>query len=192
MASSSKHTGPHDFCERDGLHEHDISGPYTLVEYMYRDASNYKQHGKAFFKGAPEPNLVSRLHDAAGVEFNPDQVGLANLRDEMASHYHYDDDSDIHEITDVESISYAIQYGNDERTFEEFVRECEAVDEWHKDTEAWERLNSPHIILTGDPMDGFSAWGPFPTRKAAEAHEFPIGNERQRWFMPVIPAGGAS
>ncbi len=167
MASSSKHTGPHDWCERDGLHEHDISGPYTVVEYMYRDAANYKQHGKAFFVGAPEPNLVSRLHDDAGAEFNPDQVGLPNLRDEMAGNY--DDDSDIHEITGVDSISYAIQYGTDERTFEEFVRECEDVDEWHRDSAQWELDNSPHVRLTGDLVNGFTARGPYPTKAAALA-----------------------
>jgi hypothetical protein len=185
MASSSKHTGPHDDCTTEGLHEHDQPDQNTIVEYMYRDASNYKQTGHTVFSGPPTDLLIQRLYDACEDEnhrFNPDQVGIGNLRELIGGSY--DDDHDLHEILNVVSTGDA---ATEAMTFEEFVHACESVDEWWLTTMQGEIDTSPHVQVTGDPVSGFTARGPYPNKAAAlvpRAFDPP----RPLWAMHLLPA----
>jgi hypothetical protein len=158
---------------------------FTQVEYMYRDFANYKQHGAVIFTGAPDPALIERLWAAVGGKFddsrfNPDQVGLPNLRQEMPGHY--DDDNDIHEITDITGVDTG---PTDSRTFKQFVRECEAVDEWWNDTEQGQDDAGPHIRLGGSPLTGFFAHGPYPNKAAALTRDLLDDTNTPIWALPL-------
>ncbi len=172
----------------------------TYVEFMYRDASNYKCVRHEIFAGEPTPELRDRLWRAVGAleplgdgtfapvpersSFNPDQVGLLNLRrEEMDGDY--DDDNDLHEITEITATTLKVQY--ETRTFEEFVAECEAVEQWVPDTYQHERDQTPHVRVLGDFVHGFTVHGPFPTKAAALAWQpmpVPVFVEPQ-WAVPL-------
>ena len=76
------------------------AGRNTLIEYLYRDASNHKASGTAVLSGRLSPEQIARfafkLDDGNG--FDPDQVGLDALQSQLGD---WDDDSDhsIHELT---------------------------------------------------------------------------------------------
>lgn len=74
----------------------------TVLSYMYRDASNYKQRKEIAFSGRvtdeEQAAFVAHLSEAGGGErryFLAEQVGLRNLRD--AWHTHFEDDHIWHE-----------------------------------------------------------------------------------------------
>ncbi|WP_157670779.1 hypothetical protein [Chitinibacter sp. GC72] len=65
-----------------------------VLEYLYRDAGNYKIYGAAFFGGAlsqiGHKNLQAALID--GLYFNPESLGLRPLRDELIHQFGTSDD----------------------------------------------------------------------------------------------------
>lgn len=74
----------------------------TRFEYMYRDASNYKQTLNLVFEGeltdAEREAFFAHLDD--GEYFIAEQVGLPNLREDWESHY--EDDHIWHEFVEWE------------------------------------------------------------------------------------------
>ena len=72
----------------------------TLLEYLYRDASNYKQHGSVVLKGSVSLNSIRHLlFDRT--YFIPSQVGLPDLQykfKEQGFKYPTGDDHSWHEI----------------------------------------------------------------------------------------------
>jgi hypothetical protein len=70
----------------------------TTLEYLYRDASNYKEWHEETFAGAitPEQEARFRAHLIDGQYFYPDAVDLYEPREEMAGSY--DDDPETHEF----------------------------------------------------------------------------------------------
>ena len=74
----------------------------TALSYMYRDASNYKQHGEAYFEGrisfSERRAFAVHLSEVDGRQlyFLAEQVGLPNLREEWSTHF--DDDHVWHEF----------------------------------------------------------------------------------------------
>lgn len=78
---------------------------YTHVSYMYRDANNYKQHGDAYFFGAPTIESCLRLVRAADqstgdVAFIPESVAMPPLQRQFTN-FKWDDEADhpFHTIT---------------------------------------------------------------------------------------------
>ncbi|HBB67911.1 MAG: hypothetical protein A2X28_04030 [Elusimicrobia bacterium GWA2_56_46] len=68
----------------------------TLLEYLYRDASNYKQHGRVVLQGVISLSSIRHLlFDKT--YFIPSQVGLPDLQhkfQEQGFEYPTDDDQD--------------------------------------------------------------------------------------------------
>lgn len=75
----------------------------TLLEYLYRDASNYKQHGSAVIAGTV--SLKEIRHLIIDKEyFIPSQIGLPGLQykfREQGFDYPTEDDHTWHEIVSV-------------------------------------------------------------------------------------------
>lgn len=73
----------------------------TRVDWMYSDASNYKQHSSVVLPGVPDPADLARLQTLVdnGEAFLPGQVGLEPLYGQNESHY--DDDHIWHELTEI-------------------------------------------------------------------------------------------
>jgi hypothetical protein len=74
----------------------------TLLEYLYRDAANYKRHGAFTFVGTPTEPLLERLRAAL---FDREfvvaaQVGLPSLAPWMLGEEPYDSSVDhaLHEV----------------------------------------------------------------------------------------------
>jgi len=72
----------------------------TLLEYLYRDASNYKQHGSAVLRGNISLDSIRHLL-IDGEYFIPSQIGLPDLQykfKEQGFEYPTEDDHNWHEI----------------------------------------------------------------------------------------------
>ncbi len=64
----------------------------TKIEYMYRDASNYKAHREEVLEGSLSATQVAAIMKATDFDgFIPSQVGLDNLQGELMG---YDSDAD--------------------------------------------------------------------------------------------------
>ena len=63
----------------------DGPGPNTLIEYMYRDASNYKKTNVAVLKGRISLGQIGLIESSLndGEFFIPGQVGLQDLQGEF-------------------------------------------------------------------------------------------------------------
>lgn len=59
----------------------------TKIEYMYRDASNYKAFRNEVLEGVLTPKQITEIKQAAAPDgFIPSQVGLDNLQGELMSY----------------------------------------------------------------------------------------------------------
>lgn len=100
------------------------------LEYMYRDAANYKEFGYVIFEGHLQPGDGERLRRAAegGCDFVATQVGLPPLQEQMLSFPSPDDHGthelidggDPEEVPDDEGVT-------DSRIWAEFLTEFEAA-----------------------------------------------------------------
>ena len=97
----------------------------TVIEYMYRDAYNYKQHGDVVVAGHDD-DLIGRLVASLdeGENFLPEEVGLPNLRDGGWDTHHDDADHVWHEYVDAERTGRA---PTDPRPLAELVAVFEAA-----------------------------------------------------------------
>jgi hypothetical protein len=72
----------------------------TRIEYLYRDAGNYKQFGSVVLRGAITPQEIGTIK--AGLEsgeyFIPNQVGLPDLQPNMPGFPDRDADHVWHEL----------------------------------------------------------------------------------------------
>lgn len=97
----------------------------TRVEYLYRDASNYKQWGEVVFRGDCDATLQHRLTATldSGAFFVAHQVRLPEL---FFSDALYADDHCLHELAEVSATE---EPANDafDRTIAEFVAEMEVA-----------------------------------------------------------------
>lgn len=69
----------------------------TKIEYMYRDASNYKAFRNEVLEGVLTPKQIAAIKQAAEPDgFIPSQVGLDNLQGELMGYdsNRYSDDYD--------------------------------------------------------------------------------------------------
>lgn len=75
----------------------------TLLEYLYRDASNYKQHGSVVMEGSLALKEVRHLL-VDGEYFIPSQAGLPDLQQKFRAQgfeYPTEDDHTWHEIVSI-------------------------------------------------------------------------------------------
>lgn len=100
----------------------------TTLEYLYRDAANYKWHGAFSFVGAPTDSLCERLRAAL---FDREwlvaaQVGLPSLAPWMLGEESYDAGVDhaLHEIVCPPSATDQ-EPDKPQMSFESFVRRVE-------------------------------------------------------------------
>lgn len=96
----------------------------TRLEYLYRDASNYKRFGAVMFSGAADDyqraRLIKALHDEQW--FITSQVRLPEL-----FFTNLPLNADDHCWHELEALTVTDEAANDEhhRTIEEFIREVE-------------------------------------------------------------------
>jgi hypothetical protein len=97
----------------------------TRFEYLYRDASNYKQHGAVVLKGAITEELRKRFVAALDEElyFIADQINIPEVFITFGEDSK-DDDHCWHEFSEFELTD---AHGDDGRTVEQFVEAVEAA-----------------------------------------------------------------
>lgn len=121
----------------------DGPGPNTLIEYMYRDASNYKKTNVAVLKGRISLGQIGLIESSLndGEFFIPGQVGLQDLQGEFEHGGGWDEDDD-HVWHTISSIEYTDQPSNSDLSVDEMMRN------WPASSEDWdlvkhlERLSS--------------------------------------------------
>ena len=79
----------------------------TQINYLYRDASNYKAHGEIFVEGflsQDEKDFIFRILDD-GESFIPEQVGFPPLQDELLEYEEENGDDHVwHELSLINEI----------------------------------------------------------------------------------------
>ena len=112
----------------------------TKIEYLYRDASNYKQHNEVVIAGEMTPQDAERIaaHMFEGDGFVPRQVGLPETR---IMDYRTDDDHALFEWeigVDDEGVPFGYTLVEDEPTVDQTVSELvENFEAINSDT-AWD------------------------------------------------------
>jgi hypothetical protein len=104
------------------------------VNLFYRDASNYKTSGAVVFAGPLRASDVLRLERCLVSEMGmiPSAVGLSNLSFDEEGRS--DDDHPWHDVTGVIATK---DEPEDDRTFAQFVRDCERAS-WLEEAARWE------------------------------------------------------
>lgn len=101
----------------------------TEISYLYRDASNYKQHMTVVLSGVisdEDKQLIkAKLDD--GEFFIPSQVGLPDLQEMMIDGFDEDEDHVWHELLNIEITASDPTY---DLTGDDLVRRFKAVKEW--------------------------------------------------------------
>lgn len=79
------------------------AGPNTIISYMYRDASNYKQFRDVCIAGRITRDQLDRfvLDLDEGFRFVPGQVGLPDLQGEFDDGWDYELDHPYHELLEI-------------------------------------------------------------------------------------------
>jgi hypothetical protein len=114
----------------------------TRIEYLYRDADNYKQFGSVVLRGEITSQERERIKASldSGEYFIPSQVGLPDLQPKMISFPDRDADHVWHEL-DVESdISFTTEPPTAHLDVHAFVTMFNG--DWDVDA-AMKRLNLP-------------------------------------------------
>jgi hypothetical protein len=116
----------------------------TALEYMYRDASNYKTGERVIFAGAitdeQRATIAAGLKD--GSYLIAEQVDLSNLRETWETHF--EDDHVWHEL-DMDDISLTEEDPTEHQTIADFAARFEGIawdvnaavarlDEWKNET----------------------------------------------------------
>lgn len=135
----------------------------TEVEYLYRDASNYKQRRRVVFNGEATPEEIEAIKaNLDGDEhFIPSQVGLDTLYGEMGEPS--DDDHPWHELVDIGPTHGRAEI--ETRDIHEFAKEFAATtwdedaaqvefDEWAGDDDDLPSDWADHADVFADPQTG--------------------------------------
>lgn len=128
----------------------------TAFEYLYRDASNYKQGRRVIFAGEAIQELVDRIQGALddGEFFIPSQVGLEDLQRSFPGGKVYEDDHVWHELIGIASTS---EPASASESFAEFAARFTGI--------AWDVEAA--IILNGLGEDDHPDEGSAPQRPSA-------------------------
>lgn len=104
----------------------------TKIEYMYRDASNYKDWYEVVVKGKITTDQFDAIHDCldAGTHFIAGQIGLP-----ADGFRGYDVNEDDHPWYEMGGISLTEEEPTQDLTIDEVVRRFkEAKDNWDEET----------------------------------------------------------
>lgn len=95
----------------------------TRIDYMYRDADNYKQHEWLIVSGAPTQELTDRLEETLddGEYFLPGRVGLTPLQSMMIDAPNFGESGADHVWHELTGISETESEPTRQLTFEELV-----------------------------------------------------------------------
>ena len=99
----------------------------TRLAYMYRDASNYKQHGDAVFEGeitSEERRIFAKACDS-GEFFIASQVGLPDLQTRAIG---FPDDTDDHVWSEIDGFELTEDTAA-RGSIHEFIRSLDGI-EW--------------------------------------------------------------
>lgn len=104
----------------------------TRLDFLYRDAANYKTTSTVVVKGSPTPDLTARLHAALdeGTYFAPELVGLEHpARRDVVFMARFPDPDDDHPFVelDADGITATARPATDTRTLSELVAAFEAA-----------------------------------------------------------------
>ena len=115
---------------------------YSVLEYLYRDASNYKAYGKILLQGACECNQEWEIMESceSSIYFIAEQVGLPSLYELL---YEYsggptEDDHVFHEFLSLRQAS------KDDLTMPCWGELDELVQKFGAAKEKWKYNLSPH------------------------------------------------
>lgn len=117
-------------------HKLDGSGPNTLINYMYRDASNYKKTNVAVLRGRISLEQIGLIQSSLDDDefFIPGQVGLKDLQGEFEHGGGWDEDDD-HVWHTISLIEYTDQPANSDLSVDEMMRN------WPASSEDWDLVN---------------------------------------------------
>lgn len=98
----------------------------TQFNYLYRDASNYKNYGSIVLRGlVKEPGLIERLTKALdeGTYFVPERIGVPPI--DFVTTGKFPPNNDDHPWHEFESWEPTAQKATDQRSPEQFVEQVE-------------------------------------------------------------------
>ena len=118
-----------------------MSEKYSVIEYQYRDASNYKSYGEILLEGTFSEKDVKLIHSCMydyGECFLPEEIGILPLQNNLWEKYGGPNDDD-HEWHSIECIREAKQndmilplWGTKQTLIENFIRNWEKKPHWLK------------------------------------------------------------
>lgn len=113
----------------------------TALSYLYRDASNYKQHADVIFSGALTLDEAHQLLNAMDEEdsFVPSAVGLNDLQDMMCSDWDPEEDHPLHEI---DGLALTDKQATETQTAQAFLNAFLNAD-WNAAADAVMAANAP-------------------------------------------------
>ena len=92
----------------------------TKIEYLYRDADNYKQYNSVIFSGAIPSLSIDSLADRLdeGKYFIPSRLGLEDLQHRMVDGYNPSVDHPYHELVEIVEVHEPV---TDTRSIDAFM-----------------------------------------------------------------------
>ncbi|MBO9696671.1 MAG: hypothetical protein J7499_10785 [Sphingopyxis sp.] len=116
---------------------------WTIFEYCYRDAANYKSFGKLWLEGRMTPAerrvIESRLAD--GEYFIAEQIGIPPLYEQLysLSDGHTSDDHCWHELFDIRHAGILPADAKPWGSVDDLVRRFGVAEEW-------DQRHTPHTV----------------------------------------------
>lgn len=99
----------------------------TIINYLYRSNSNYKNHNEVIVKGVPTDEQIQKIMNSLidGTNFIPEMIGLSLDR---GWEYEEDEDNDFAELNNgAESFEPTDKPATEDITIEELVARFEAA-----------------------------------------------------------------
>jgi len=116
---------------------------WTIFEYCYRDAANFKAFGKLWLEGemAPAERRVIESRLADGEYFIAEQVGIPPLYDQLysLSDGHTSDDHCWHELFDIRYAAILPADAKPWGSVDDLVRRFGTAGEW-------DQRHTPHMV----------------------------------------------
>ena len=111
------------------------SGQFSVFEYLYRDAGNWKAWGQLLLDGAPNPNEISSLcaNFESGEFFIAEQLGIPTLFEEFWTQYGgpTQDDHPWHEFAGIRpATQLEISHGSIWGTMQSLIERANSIESW--------------------------------------------------------------
>lgn len=106
---------------------------WLKIDYLYRDSSNYKQHGSVIFDAIGSPgtedaalSIVATAFATDEFGFNPADFGMPNLLEASGWDYCDEVDDDYHELVAISIVDAADAGKTADASFENLLVRCRA------------------------------------------------------------------